>query len=378
MPQSTQRARLHLSEQQKIQLKQLSGSRTAPVREVQRAQVLLQYAEGRPIATISHQLRISRPSLYKCIDRALAAGVEVALKDKYHRPKAPIISAEAKAWVLHLACSKPSEHGYAAEVWSLSALAQHARQHGPQTGHLSLCQAAKATIQRILKTHPVQPHKQRYYLERRDPDFEARMHEVLVVYQEVALDQRQGTQASKQVTVSVDEKPGIQALRNIAPDLPPEPGRHPHWARDHEYKRLGTLSLLAALDLHTGHVTAQVHPRHRSMEFIALLKELDASHPPDHTIRLILDHHSAHISKETMSYLATRPNRFRYVHTPKHGSWLNLIETLFGKMARTFLKRIRVQSLQELKERILKGVAEINAAPVIHRWKKFDFAESHV
>ena len=73
---------------------------------------------------------ISRPSLYKCIDRALAAGVEVALKDKYHRPRAPVISAEAKAWVLHLACSKPTEHGYAAEVWSLSALAQHARQHG--------------------------------------------------------------------------------------------------------------------------------------------------------------------------------------------------------------------------------------------------------
>ena len=108
MPQSTQRAPLHLTEQQKAQLKQLSGSRTAPVREVQRAQVLLEYAEGRPIATISHQLRISRPSLYKCIDRALAAGVEVALKDKYHRPKAPVISAEAKAWVLHLACSKPT------------------------------------------------------------------------------------------------------------------------------------------------------------------------------------------------------------------------------------------------------------------------------
>ena len=204
------------------------------------------------------------------------------------------------------------------------------------------------------------------------------MHEVLVVYQEVALDQQKGTQAGKQVTVSVDEKPGIQALRNLAPDLPPKPAQHPYWARDHEYERLGTLSLLAALDLHTGHVTAQVHPRHRSVEFIALLKELDAYYPQDHTIRLILDHHSAHISRETMSYLATRPNRFIYVHTPKHGSWLNLVETLFGKMARTFLKRIRVQSLQELKERILKGVAETNAAPVIHRWRKFDFAQSHV
>ena len=193
MSQSSQRAPLHLTEPQKAQLKQLSGSRTAPVREVHRAQVLLHYAEGRPIATLSRQLRISRPSLYKYIDRALAAGVEVALKDKYHRPKAPVISAEAKAWVLHLACSKPTEHGYAAEVWSLSALAQHARQHGPSTGHPSLRQAAKATIQRILKTHPVQPHKLRYYLERRDPDFEARMHEVLVVYQEVALDQQKGT-----------------------------------------------------------------------------------------------------------------------------------------------------------------------------------------
>lgn len=378
MPQSSQRAPLYLTQSQQTQLKQVSGSRTAPVREVQRARILLQYAEGHSITAISHQLSISRPSLYKCIDRALAAGVDVALKDKYHRPKAPVISAEAKAWVLHLACSKPTEQGYAAEVWSLSALARHARQHGPGAGHPSLRQAAKATIQRILAAHPIQPHKQRYYLERRDPDFEARMHEVLVVYQEVALDQEPGAKTPKQVTVSVDEKPGIQALRNIAPDLPPEPDRHAQWARDHEYQRLGTLSLLAALDLHTGHVTAQVHPRHRSQEFIALLKELDASYPQDHTIRLILDHHSAHISKQTMSYLATRPNRFLYVHTPKHGSWLNLIETLFGKMARTFLKRIRVQTVQELKERILRGVAEINAAPVIHRWKKFDFAESHV
>lgn len=375
MPQSTQRAPLHLTEQQKAQLKQLSGSRTAPVREVQRAQVLLQYAQGRPIATISRQLRISRPSLYKCIDRALAAGVEVALKDKFHRPKAPVISAEAKAWVLHLACSKPTEHGYAAEVWSLSALAQHARRRGPQTGHRSLGQAAKATFSAFSKRIRCSPISSATIWNDVIQTLKPGCMKSWLSAKKVALDQEKGTQASKQVTVSVDEKPGIQALRNLAPDLPPEPGRHPHWARDHEYKRLGTLSLLAALDLHTGQVTAQVSPRHRSVEFIALLKELDASHPPDHTIRLILDHHSTHISKETMSYLATRPNRFLYVHTPKHGSWLNLIDTLFGKMARTFLKRIRVQSLQELKERILMGVAEINAAPVIHRWKKFDFAE---
>ena len=132
------------------------------------------------------------------------------------------------------------------------------------------------------------------------------------------------------------------------------------------------MSLLAALDLHNGNIIAQVHERHRSREFISLLKELDDYYPKDSVVRLILDNHSAHISKETMSYLATKPNRFIYVHTPKHGSWLNLIETFFSKIARTFLKYIRVESKAELKARILKGIAEINAEPVVHRWKKFD------
>ena len=141
--------------------------------------------------------------------------------------------------------------------------------------------------------------------------------------------------------------------------------------RDHEYKRLGTWSILAALDLHSGHVTGRVERRHRSREFIALLKDLDAYYPVACTIRLILDNHSAHISKETQAYLATRPNRFKYVLTPKHGSWLNIVETLFGKMTRTFPRNIRVQSWEELRDRILQGIAEINADPVVHRWKKF-------
>ena len=107
-----------------------------------------------------------------------------------------------------------------------------------------------------------------------------------------------------------------------------------------------------------------------------LLKDLDQSYPAECTIRLILDNHSSHISKETKAYLATRPNRFKYVHTPTHGSWLNIVETLFGKMARTFLKRIRVESWEELRERILQGIAEINAAPVVHRWRKFEALET--
>lgn len=176
--------------------------------------------------------------------------------------------------------------------------------------------------------------------------------------------------------MSIDEKPGVQAIENTAPDLPPVPEKHPTVGRDHEYKRHGTLSILASLDLHDGHVVARVEERHRSREFVALLKDLDAYYPTGVTIRVILDNHSAHISKETRAYLATRPNRFSYVHTPKYGSWLNLVETLFGKMAHTFLRHIRVKSKAELKERILRGIAEINAAPVVHRWKKFDLLAS--
>jgi transposase len=221
----------------------------------------------------------------------------------------------------------------------------------------------------------VHPHKLSYYLERRDEEFEEKMRDFLVVYRDITLHSANdgpSENVKKMVTVSVDEKPGIQAIKNVAPDLPPTPGKFPHTARDHEYKRLGTVSLLASLDLQDGHVIAQVHDRHRSREFISLLKEMDGYYPEPWTIRLILDNHSAHISKETMNYLATRPNRFLYVHTPKHGSWLNLIETFFSKIARTFLRHIRVDSKGELKQRILKGIAEINAAPVVHRWKKFN------
>jgi transposase len=362
----SKRSKLVLTCDEVNQLQQLRQSRTAPWREVQRAQILWRYHAGETITEIGRALKVTRKSIGKWIARALAQGASAALKDTYHRPRVPVITEEAKTWVVHLACSKPKELGYAAELWT--------RKHAGEAGHPSLARAAKATVQRILAAQPLHPEKVSYYLERRDPSFEAKMREVLLVYQEVALQNETpspGAAPPQVVTISVDEKPGLQALANTAADLPPVPGKHPSVARDHEYKRLGTCSILAALDLHNGHVTARVERRHRSREFIALLRDLDHHYPPDCRIRLILDNHSAHLSKETQAFLATRPNRFKYVLTPTHGSWLNIVETLFGKMARTFLRHIRVQSWEELRSRILQGIAEINAEPVVHRWKKF-------
>ncbi len=318
---------------------------------------------------------MTRLSVSKWVVKALAVGPMAALKDSYHRPKEPAIGDDAKAWVVHLACSKPKDLGYAAEVWSRQALARHVREHAVEAGFPALSRAAKATVHRILAEQPLHPEKVKYYLERRDPDFEGGMRRVLIVYQDVALQNARraaGQTTSNIITVSVDEKPGVQAISNTARDLPPVPGKHPTISRDHEYERLGTCSILAALDLQDGHVTARVEDRHRSVEFIGLLSDLDAKYSPECIIRVILDNHSAHISKETQAFLSKHPNRFQYVLTPKHGSWLNIVETLFGKMARSFLRHIRVQSLDELKARILTGIKEINAAPVVHRWKNFE------
>ena len=333
MARKTERPALVVSTEERERLARLKDSRKAPKRAAERAAILLRYADGDGPTAIQKALGLSRPTIYKCIDKALAAGVGAGLEDRYHRPKEPVITEESKAWVLNLACTKPKEHGLAAELWSLSALARFTREHAAAQGHPGLVRAGKATIWRILHAGRSSPTRCATTWSAATRSLK-KMREVLMVYQEVALQNAASAShegASSVITVSLDEKPGVQAIENTAPDLPPVPGQHSTWSRDHEYKRHGTLSILAAVDLHNGEIFAQVHPRHRSREYILLLKELDDHYPKDCTIRVILDNHSAHISKETMAYLASRPNRFIYVHTPKHGSWLNLIETVFSK-----------------------------------------------
>jgi transposase len=375
MARKSGRAALALSADHRSMLEELAGSRTAAQREVERAKVLLAYAAGKSPTEIHRALAVSRPTIYKCIDKALAAGVVTGLRDRYHRPHAPEITEAAKAWVIDLACRKPKDLGLAAELWTLSALAEHVAAHATQAGFARLAKAGKTTVWRILDSHDLKPHRVRYYLERRDAQFERKMAEVLMVYRDVNLYRADAAHDARPLpiyTVSVDEKPGVQALGTTAPDLPPVAGKHAAIGRDHEYVRRGTLSIIAALDLHTGEIIANVESRHRSVEFIALLRRLDEHYPKDAVIRVVLDNHSAHISKETMAYLASRPGRFEYVHTPKHGSWLNLVESAFSKMARTFLRHIRVSSLDELKQRILKGIDEMNAHPVRFQWKNFE------
>lgn len=362
-----------LTDEDRIELEKLANSQTAEYRKVQRAKIILMSADGMNNLDIAAAIGMHHNTVATFVNKYLAAGRDYALNDASRSGKPNTISDEEKLWITNIACTKPKEIGYAQELWTYRKLCDHVRSQCKEAGYPGLAKISVSTIHGILENNDIKPNKINYYLERKDPDFEAKMHDVLVVYKQVEMcfDEEGNLTIDmdepKTVTISYDEKPGMQALKNIAPDLPPTE-KHGTVGRDYEYKRLGTVSLLAGLDLLTGMVIPHVSDSHKSSDFIDWLKKIDEIYPEHDIIRLVLDNHSAHTSKETMAYLETRPGRFVFVFTPKHGSWLNLIESFFGKMTRQFLRGIRVDSKQELVERIYKYCDEVNAKPVVYHW----------
>jgi transposase len=362
---------------QRQQLQEISRSRTEPASRVERARIILAYLEDPSAYGVARAVGVTHQTVTRCLERAAELGVIEALDDRQRAGRDLTITAEAKTWLVALACRKAKELGYPHELWTTRLLAQHARDHGPAAGHPSLAKLAQGTVCKILADQEVKPHKVRYYLEKRDPEFEPKMAEILCVYQQVALLRAHGQRAvsagegmdGSLAVISYDEKPGIQAIGTTAPDRPPLPGTSPTVLRDHEYKRHGTLTLMAGIDLLTGHVHALVRERHRSREFIEFLRLVDAAYPADTAIEIVLDNHSAHVSRETTAWLAAQPiGRFTFTFTPTHGSWLNLIEGFFSKMARSVLRHIRVASKHELQQRLMDFVNDVNRQPVVHRW----------
>jgi transposase len=364
---------LAISDEEAAELARLARSRTEPASRVERARMLLAYRETPSFYAVGRAIGVTHQTVERCLRRAERLGVMAALDDSPRPGREPVITDQARTFVVDLACRKAKDLGYPHELWTTRLLARHVREHGPTAGHACLAKLAQGTLCKILGRQEIKPHKVRYYLERRDPEFDAKMAEVLCVYREVELLKQSAVardgEAPAVAIVSFDEKPGLQAIGTTAPDLPPAPSRHQCVARDHEYVRHGTLSLLAGIDLLTGVVHASVEERHRSREVVAFLQKLDAAYPPATAIKLILDNHSAHVSKETKAWLAAQPKgRFTFVFTPKHGSWLNLVEGFFSKLARSVLRHIRVASKQELKDRILAAIDDVNRDPVVHTW----------
>jgi transposase len=245
---------LSIEDEDVARLVTITRSRTEPASRVERARMLLAYRKTPSFFAVAHALGVHHQTVQRCVERAVAYGPMAALDDRPRSGKEPTITAEAKAWLVSLACRKAKELGYPHELWTTRLLARHAREHGPAEGHLCLGKVVEGTVCKILNEQEVKPHKVRYYLERRDPEFKAKMAEVLCIYREVKIIKETAAAAKQKPSdavaiVSYDEKPGIQAIATTAPDLSPEPGLHATFARDHEYKRNGTVSLLAGIDL---------------------------------------------------------------------------------------------------------------------------------
>lgn len=355
-------------------LRSLIKQRTIQAQVVIRAHILLDKANGITVRDIARIYDLSTNTVRLCIDKYKEGGTDRALFDDQRKGRPVEITDDAIAWMIDIACQRPADLGYSQELWTLKNLHQHIQNNAEAAGYPRLKTMTRPMLQKILKRSEIKPFKIRYYCEKRDPDFENKMHDVLVVYKQVSLqfdeEGRIIIPDDKPVvhTVSCDEKPGIQAIAATSDDLRPRHGNGCVW-RDYEYKRLGTLSLIAGIDLLTGEAIPVVSESHKSSDFICLLKKLDERYPEGDVIRIICDNHSAHKSKEVRNYLATRPEeRFVFVFTPTHGSWLNLIEGFFSKITKQMLKGIRVNSKEELANRIYLYFDEVNREPVVYRW----------
>lgn len=363
-----------IPDEERTYLLTLIKARTMQSQIVDRARMLLWKSEGKTDKSIADGLGVSVNTVRRCVDRYLNSDINLAIFDDERSGRPVEITDDAKSWIVSVACQKPCDLGYSAELWTLAALHKHIQTHAEEAGYPRLKTVTKPWLQKYLKKMDLKPFKIKYYLERKDPDFDNKMHEVLLVYKQVEMQFDDNGEiiipddGHLTHTISYDEKPGIQAIDNKYPDHNPT-AENGFVRRDYEYVRRGTLSLLAGIDLLTGEAIPLISKSHKSSDFIEFLKILDAKYPEGDTIQLILDNHSAHKSKETQQYLATLPeDRFVFVFTPTHASWLNMIESFFSKMTKQMLKGIRVSSTDELSERIYRYFDEINADPVVYHW----------
>lgn len=364
---------IELSNEEREYLKLQTRARTIQAQTVTRARILLLRADSVSIDAIADKVGLNRCSVMLCLKKFKEGGIENALFDAPGRGRNAEITDEEKAWIINIACQKPIDFGYAAETWTYAKLTSHINKTAEAAGYTRLSTIHKSTVNTILDEADIKPHKITYYCENRDPDFDSKMHNVLLVYKQLEM---QFDESGKLIisedtpihVLSYDEKPGIQAIATTSDDLMPDE-KHSTINRDYEYKRLGTLSLLAAIDLKTGEAIPLVRDKHSSMEYIEFLKLLDDKYPKGDKLRIVLDNLKVHTSEATRKYLATVPGRFEFVFTPKHGSWLNMVEGFFSKMTRQMLRGIRVKSKDELTNRIYKYFEEINENPIVFRWK---------
>ena len=271
---------ISLTDDDKSYLNKLLTQSTLEIRVYQRARILLLKSEGASNKAIADKLDIGIGVVKRCLNKFKENGVEASLCDNKGRGRKAEITDDDITWVISKACQKPKDYGYSAEFWYPMSFRKFINSIAETEGHPRMATVAETTLRKILSNARIKPFQVSYYCERRDPEFDAKMHDVLVIYKQIEM---QFDKDGKLIpfekdavhTLSYDEKPGIQAIATTGEDRPPIPNtdKSNGYQRDYEYVRLGILSLLAAIDLLSGEAIPLVSETHKSSDFMTFLKK---------------------------------------------------------------------------------------------------------
>ena len=321
-------------------LASIVANRNSPQKHVWRARIVLLTADGLGTAEIMRQTGKSKSVVWRWQERFMQAGVDGLLRDKTRPSRKPPLDRAVIARVIDLTAGPPRGE---ATHWTAAAMAKVAG-------------ISVSSVQRIWRAHGLKPHQVRQFKLSNDPAFAAKLKDIVGLYVDPP---------DHAVVLSIDEKSQIQALDRTQPGLPMKKGRA--GTMTHDYKRHGTTTLFAALDVLEGKVTGRCMARHRHQEFIRFLDAIDAQAPKRQPIHAVVDNYATHKHPKVREWLTRHP-RWTFHFTPTSASWLNAVEGFFAKLTRQRLKRGVFRSVAELQAAILRYIDEANHAPKPFVW----------
>jgi transposase len=323
-----------------IRLEAVVADRNSPQKHVWRARIVLLTADGRGTAEIMQQTSKSKTAVWRWQERFMTEGVSGLLRDKTRPSRIPPLAVEVAERIVALTLTDPPGE---TTHWTAGAMAEANR-------------ISVSSVQRICRSHGLQPHRVRQFKLSNDPQFAAKVRDIVGLYVDPP---------AHAVVLSVDEKSQIQALDRTQPGLPLKKGRC--GTMTHDYKRNGTTTLFAALNVLDGTIISRNMRHHRHQEFIRFLNEIDAHIPKRRAIHAIVDNYATHKHPKVRQWLAQHP-RWTFHFTPTSASWLNAVEGFFAKLTNRRLKRGVFRSVADLENAINRFIAETNANPKPFVW----------
>jgi transposase len=324
----------------RVRLEAVVADRNSPQKHVWRARIILLTAEGSGTVEIMRRTGKSKTAVWRWQERFMTAGVDGLLRDKARPSRVPPLGREVAERVVSLTQGDPPGE---TTHWTAAAMAEATA-------------ISVSSVQRIWRAHGLQPHRMRQFKLSNDPHFAAKLRDVVGLYVDPP---------AHAIVLSVDEKSQIQALDRTQPGLPLKPGRC--GTMTHDYKRHGTTTLFAALDVLEGKIIGRCMQRHRHQEFIRFLNAIEAEVPVGKIVHVILDNYATHKHPKVRAWLQRHP-RFVFHYTPTSASWLNAVEGFFAKLTKRRLKRGVFRSIVDLQAAINRFLDETNDNPRPFTW----------